>query len=68
MSSDTDIMVDVRDGLVVFRVAGVWQFTSRSNQTADAVVKELQNQAVRLESRAGLLREAAAYLRAEPSR
>lgn len=68
MSSDTDIMVDVRDGLVVFRVAGVWQFTSRSNQTVEAVVKELRNQAARLEARAGLLREAAAFLHSEPPR
>lgn len=63
---DTDIMVDVRDGLVVYRVAGVWQFTSRSNQPTEAVVKELQTQATRLDMREGLLREAAAFLHVEP--
>lgn len=65
MPHDSDILVDVRDGLVVMRLGGVWQFTSRSNQSPAAVTKELQTQAARLEARAGLLREAAAFIQVE---
>ena len=65
MPHDSDILVDVRDGLVVMRLGGVWQFTSRSNQAPAAVIKELQTQAARLETRAGLLREAAAFIQVE---
>lgn len=60
-----DIMVDVRDGLVVFRIAGVWKYSSRSQQDLSAVIKELHEQATRLTHRASLLCEAFTVLQAQ---
>ena len=53
-----DILIDIRDGLVVFRVAGVWKYSSRSNQDLPSVLRELTDQAARLTHRADLIREA----------
>ena len=63
----TDVLLDVTPGLTLCRVDGVWTYVSRMNLPSDQVVATLREQARRLESRADLLLEAAAFLEGKDS-
>ena len=55
----TDVMLDVRDGLVAVRTGGRWTFSSRKPLSTEHAAREMTALADRLFNRARLLAEAA---------
>lgn len=60
-----DILLDVRDGLTLSRINGVWHANSTRGLDIPTIVTELREQAARMKRRGGLLLDAAAVLESQ---